>query len=79
MTSTKGWAILKRHWNLRRDIDGTVALYPSRRSAQDDCFTGELAIRVKIEGVAPICRSGCGLVDDVPVFCKRHKPQGERK
>ena len=32
-------------------------------------------VRVEVRVVEPECRSGCGMVDDVPVFCKRHKPQ----
>lgn len=48
MTKAKGWAILGKRKRLRRDFDGTVCLYPTRGSAQDDTFKGERAVRVSI-------------------------------
>lgn len=33
-----------------------------------------VTVRVEIKEVIPACGTGCAMVDDVPVFCKRHSP-----
>lgn len=72
MTIT-AWAVLSKGrmtWSdLKPRIFGTKA--EAKRAVY---LYGDMVVRVRIEEIPSKCRSGCALVDDVPVFCKKHSP-----
>lgn len=36
-------------------------------------------IRVQLSEVEPVCGTGCGMIEDQPVFCRRHAPKARSK
>lgn len=72
MTSMTAWAVVS---------DGKIQIWPDgqlgvwkTKVKRSDVARRDRVVRVRIEEIPPQCRSGCAMVDDVPVFCRRHKP-----
>jgi hypothetical protein len=74
MKEAKGWALV----DVKTDLLYLPFVFSSRDAARVKAmeFKGSVkVIRIRIEQALPVCRKGCGMVDDVPVFCKRHLPK----
>lgn len=66
-------------WALRSKKTGSLLLpfvYSSRTAARIKVseIPDTFAVRVRIEEAPKVCRTGCAMINDVPVFCKRHHP-----
>lgn len=78
--SVVGWAIVNQN-NLvcTYDGDSLLLIYRTKKLAtasmrrhNKGLWKWECVVRVRIEEAKAPCRSGCTMIDDVPVFCRRH-------
>ncbi len=66
-------------WGLKHKASGVLKLpwiYATRTAASIKAREnpGYVTVRVEIRETTPVCGTGCAMVNDVPVFCKRHSP-----
>lgn len=77
MTTTKRYWAWKVSTGILGEGDTLGPWLYEKKPKHDERTKGVKAklIRVEVREVAPICQRGCAMIDDVPVFCAKHRPQ----
>lgn len=76
MTTVTAWAIIQN--GEMTTAGGVLRIFTTKRRAKlGKYLAGDAVVRVRIEEIPSQCRSGCAMIDDVPVFCRRHSQEGK--